>query len=626
MSDNKHTIAESSCFYQGNKEQIFSRKFGDKSLSFQITQIYSDEMNIDVNLNKYKKTFLSKINHLIQRRMYEGGDFFLINSEELQVKKVRLLNDNFSSSGKFKLYPAQGICLKDGCRQYFDLYENRLCGHKNNDPWEQITFVAFCDECGWTLPLHYMSNLTKKCECGGSLSKLNWKKKDDIGSYKVKCTKCHTEKPLIFVSCKHIEGTKKRSTNPPYRFRGAPARANSLLHPYVITIPDVTSSKQDDLFGETISNSLFSISFEHFFLDDEAKINLPRFKAALTEQKNFVKSKGIIQLLEEYQLENSFFIEDDSFKFIIQESIIKAYKLSTKSSLDISTIRENYGINIIGDILKSLECVQYTEEDLQGYFLSNDHSIPSRKNQTNLEYGLIQVSHFSDLTMVQGLLGIIEGSTRRPTLLYHPLETNSRSNMDKKPIVYYRTFKTEGLLFQLNPQQILKWLKLNGKISSLPSHDYASFLLDLTSEDTHCLDAVKTLIHTYSHLLIQQSAINTGLDIQSLSEMIWPKTGCFLIYSTNSINIGGLEYVYDYHLQNWFNSMKESSEDCPQDPGCMIDEGGACNCCSYLPEFVCCNFNNNLDRSALIGGGGTDRFEIGYFDEGYFNDIDKPLC
>ncbi len=133
---------------------------------------------------------------------------------------------------------------------------------------------------------------------------------------------------------------------------------------------------------------------------------------------------------------------------------------------------------------------------------------------------------------------------------------------------------------------------------------------DVIKNDANCNKAVNTLLHTYSHMLIQQSTIDTGLDIQSISEKIFPNIGSIFIYSTNSINIGGLEYTYDYHLEDWFSRVKELATDCPQDPGCMIDEGGACNACSYIPEFVCFNFNQDVDRSTLVGG--SDRFVKGY--------------
>ena len=55
------------------------------------------------------------------------------------------------------------------------------------------------------------------------------------------------------------------------------------------------------------------------------------------------------------------------------------------------------------------------------------------------------------------------------------------------------------------------------------------------------------------------------------------------------------------------------AKECPQDPACLRDEGGACIACLFVPEFVCGNFNNDLDRDCLVGDGNT-RYE-GFFNE-----------
>ena len=44
----------------------------------------------------------------------------------------------------------------------------------------------------------------------------------------------------------------------------------------------------------------------------------------------------------------------------------------------------------------------------------------------------------------------------------------------------------------------------------------------------------------------------------------------------------------------------------------MIDEGGSCNACSYVPEFVCEQFNQDLNGSTLVGG---PQFETGYLNK-----------
>ena len=113
-------------------------------------------------------------------------------------------------------------------------------------------------------------------------------------------------------------------------------------------------------------------------------------------------------------------------------------------------------------------------------------------------------------------------------------------------------------------------------------------------------NAVNTLIHTFSHVLLKRSSLYTGLDSDSLSEMLFPSIGAFLIYSTSNINIGGLSYVFENDMAAWFNNVELDVNDCVFDPTC-IDEEGACFSCVYLPEFVCCNLNKDLDRDVFLG-------------------------
>ncbi len=240
---------------------------------------------------------------------------------------------------------------------------------------------------------------------------------------------------------------------------------------------------------------------------------------------------------------------------------------------------------------------------------------PSDYDKWCKQFGLKKVVHHPDLNMIQALLGIIEGSTRRDPVLFRPIETGKKGN--KKPTVFIRNFFTEGILFQLDCNKVLNWLQENQE-SVKPKMDISlreetkarTHLRRIILNDDNCRKAVHTLLHTYSHMLMQQSTVDTGLSIHSISEIVYTELASIFIYSTNSINIGGLEHTYDYHLQDWLSRVKELAGDCPQDPACMIDEGGACNVCSYVPEFVCCHYNLDLDRSTLVGG--SERFEKGY--------------
>jgi len=265
-----HSISESSCFFQGHVGQFFSRKFG-KILSFRITYNKSD-FGDDFNTAKYRPVFSKLINQKIALRIQDGGNFHGINPDDININVIKLV-DNVEDDGfcgQFKIFPPTAICTKDGCNHYFELKNGRKCGHKDTDPWEQFTFLAFCDVCGRLLPLHFMTNIYNNCKkCGGkaSLTKLKWTRgKDNISSYKVVCKKCHNEEGLYFYDCDHtIRSTSEcLSTRSPKRFRGVPARAGAIVHPFVISIPDLSKDDTSTFRRKTLE-MLLSESFTYFF-------------------------------------------------------------------------------------------------------------------------------------------------------------------------------------------------------------------------------------------------------------------------------------------------------------------------------------------------------------------------
>ena len=629
-----HGIPESSCFFQGHIGQFFSKS----GYSFRIQSNYSDPNKLeDINTDKYKPIFLKIINRKIAARNSGGGTLQQVAPVDLVINAVKLIDDveREDVCGIFEIYPRSGLCTKDGCNSYFEIDRGRTCGHRDDDPWEQFTFLAFCDECGRLLPLHYMTNVFNDCKkCGGrkTLTILRWgRNKDDMSSYRVKCKVCGSEESLYFYECDHtIRKTGESiSSRPKKRFRGVPARAGAIIHPYVISIPDIPQEDEIDQSGrKNIQGRVLSEAFSYFFSYevDGALLNLPEFQKLIYEDVEFWQLPRVKMLCEDKNLDLS---DRENWN---RNQLLKAIKGVIKrakegiepdeSNYDVTIT--NYGIDKIKRALAAVKDIDFDENDLQGIYLLDSNAINHRDipkqppgNYTNwLErFGLEKVIQISDLTIIQALLGIIEGSTRKEYPLFRPIETGR--NNRKKPTVFLRNFQTEGVLFHLDYEKILRWLFANkSEIKpsidlSLPAVDnYEKHYREIMRHDERCKHAVETLLHTFSHMLIQQSTTDTGLSIESLSELIYPMTASVLLYSTSSVDIGGIEFTYDYHLESWLKRMKELSSDCPQDPACMFDEEGACNACSYLPEFVCCNFNQNLDRSTLIGG--SDRFSKGY--------------
>lgn len=636
-NDYVHSIPESSCFFQGHMGQFFSRKFGEY-LSFKITYNESD-FGQEFNTEKYIPIFSRLINRKIAQRIQDGGKFHECSPNDIKIKVLKLVDDveEDGTCGHFKIDPPTALCTKDGCNHYFELSKGRKCDHKDTDSWEQFTFLAFCDECGRLLPLHYMTNINDDCgKCGEKhgLSKLKWTRgKDNIGSYKVICKKCHDEKGLYFDVCDHIIRNTNEclSSRPAKRFRGVPARAGAIVHPLVISIPDLAQGDNGKSESKKTQEKLFSESFVYFFGHEveESKIYLPEFKSTMLKEENFWNLTKIQEIIEDVcddlniSTVNYSKLNQKNFLIFINR-ILKDAKNRIDDGATEAKIKERYGISFIEKSLASIKEIEFGENDLQCANLLHSTNL-DKKEMPKCEpidyeswkdnFGLKKVVHYSNITMIQALLGIIEGSTRRVPVLFRTIETGKQNH--KKPTVFVRTFPTEGILFQLDFKKILQWLHENRKqiginVNVLPSIDTDAYthLRSLILNNENCKEAVTKLLHTYSHMLIQQSTIDTGLDIQSLSEIICPYTCSIFIYSTNSINIGGLEFTYDYHLIDWFSRVRELAEDCPQDPACMVDEGGACNACSYIPEFVCCNFNQDIDRSTLVGN--SDRFLKGY--------------
>jgi hypothetical protein len=636
-----HRIPENSAFFQGHLKQFFSK---DK-FSFEIIANYEDrDKTAQINIAKYKPIFLRLINNFVSKRQREGYSVDLVSADNLIIHGIKFVDNEKDDglSGLFRLSPQAAICKKDNCNQYFLVDEGRKCGHNDDDPWEQITFLAFCDDCGRYVPMHLMTNINhdcKKCSQKNSLKKLKWAKKDDLGSYSVECIYCHYTERLYFYECDHtIHKTNQiRSTKPKKRFKGVPSRAQTIIHPYVVSIPDIPQEYEIDSSGRRNRDGMFlSEAFRELFSPDleESLLYLSEFHSAIKKDDSFWGLRRIEDLCEELNL-NIFNKNDWGSKDVqrLIRSIIKDVKLKISEGGDPTLLKSKYGIEKILDALNKVKDIDVDENDLQGLFLltsvsstENGKLVPKKRNIPNFppenysnwlnEFGLKQILHIANFNMIQALIGTITGSTRREPLLFDPIVTGERNN--KKPTVFVRDFLTEGLVFQLEYNRLLYWLDRN-KMTIDPTMkilpfdgDAENHFRSIISQNERCKLAITVLLHTYCHMLIQQSTIDTGLEIQSLAERIYPKTASFFIYSTSGLNVGGLEFTYDYHLEDWFKRMYEIASDCPQDPACMIDEGGSCNACSYVPEFVCERFNQDLDRSTLVGG---SRFETGYLNK-----------
>lgn len=138
------------------------------------------------------------------------------------------------------------------------------------------------------------------------------------------------------------------------------------------------------------------------------------------------------------------------------------------------------------------------------------------------------------------------------------------------------------------------------------------------------------LIHSFSHAMIRELAMECGYTAASLSERIYCSDGTesepmagVLIYTAapdSEGTLGGLSSLGEpQSLGRYISQALERVSLCSSDPLCaehqpLTDEtlhGAACHACLYLPETTCERGNNFLDRSVLVTT--VERTDLGFF-------------
>ena len=239
--------------------------------------------------------------------------------------------------------------------------------------------------------------------------------------------------------------------------------------------------------------------------------------------------------------------------------------------------------------------------------LENDY------NTLKNSFGIDNISYISDIRLISSAIGINRGINRFYEAGFVPHFEPLWKDRNRETFkTYSYPFETEGIIFDLDKVKVVNWL-IDNKLLNIEHVNNDEEALDALfhiNENTPEYEELKTLLHTFAHVLIRRSSLYTGLDSDSCSELLFVNTASFLIYSTSNINIGGFAFVFENSIFDWFREAKLEVKDCVFDPTC-IHETGSCFSCLYLPEYVCSEFNQNLDRDVLIG---KKRYLKGFWD------------
>jgi hypothetical protein len=222
----------------------------------------------------------------------------------------------------------------------------------------------------------------------------------------------------------------------------------------------------------------------------------------------------------------------------------------------------------------------------------------------------LERSRLADVTLLEEfpVVNVAFGYTRGS-----PMPGKSRLRSYRalgQPRCYGMLSRTEALLFQLDPEELLRWLRERGyevpHVADARSARKA--LVGLAAvpgphEPQEGLGGTLVeAVHSYAHRVVRSLSTFAGTDRDALAEYLLPNLGAFVVYGTGSgtFDLGGLRSVFESTLDEFLRSLVAEDPRCPLDPGCSHGPA-ACMACLHLGERSCQRFNVGLSRHSLYG-------------------------
>ncbi len=549
-----------------------------KSILFEeIKLLYNDRINFhDLNLRRLSE---SDINNFFIERFYLTDD-----------------NDR-SSSGLFEIFPKTFRCEK--CNDFrifaddeewanFDVNNCRVPGCDGF--YTQVPFVGFCETCG------EIKSIFHNCDVHNhDYLKLVRKDINAPGTWKIRCVACGEEKEMDMMNfCDHRKHTL--SDKDITKLRPINVNQGGIFRSIVKTTIDIADYEESKDIDVILLGAYIHYWDKYFDEDD------------LSEDEIIEDIIYYLTELEKYPTEK------DKRKAIRRGIDPVIFEKGEKIKKDIEDLKEEYDFSYseLNDyfILKERFSEDEDTKNINFYdIIKDDEKLLKQYSEFKMEMGIEEMTYIPDIHMISSSIGVIRGINNSDGNSAPHFEPHWKSYKDKDKFKSFSfPFETEGIMFDLDKEKLVDWIFSNSDKNKDPNILAEEFLFEL-DESSEEYENLKTLIHTFAHILINRSSLYTGLHSDSCGELLFPKAGSFLIYSTSNINIGGFSFVFENSLFEWFNNVKLDVNDCVFDPTC-IDEHGACFSCVYLPEFVCSYFNDFLDRDVFLG---ENRFKKGYW-------------
>lgn len=250
------------------------------------------------------------------------------------------------------------------------------------------------------------------------------------------------------------------------------------------------------------------------------------------------------------------------------------------------------------------------------HFLSKPAGVP-----TNYENQIHSVLLLERLREVNALLGFTR--VEAPEESENPDERPVRAALCKDPPNWVPATQVhgEGIFIRFNEEALQSWEALsavqarNRKLAA----GHRGWRNARKLDPADCYPGIRyALLHTLSHLLIRELALECGYNAASIRERIYADTGGearqagVLIYTAAADSDGTLGGLVELGKQeNLGRLLKQAlgrATICSSDPLCSEHEpdkdrslhGAACHACSFVSETSCEFGNRYLDRALIV--------------------------
>ncbi len=194
----------------------------------------------------------------------------------------------------------------------------------------------------------------------------------------------------------------------------------------------------------------------------------------------------------------------------------------------------------------------------------------------------------------------------------------------------------EGVFLRFRSDAIDSWIKRSGDLQKRASV-VEGIATDVARRRGFAREYAVTprllLVHSFAHALIRRLSIDCGYSSSALRERLYVSEGTVdrpsmhgvLIYTGSADSEGSLGGLVRLAAPTLIADVVKrairSSRWCGSDPVCLETDplnagdrisGAACHCCLLLPETACEKFNQELDRTMLVGS--ADNGWRGFFE------------